>query len=79
MESHYVKIYSGNFVIVQLINSRLQAIGITPIIKDESESGRLAGFPVGMSGYQEVYVHEDEMDKAVERVEATLAEVETQN
>ena len=77
MESHYVKIYSGNFVVVQLMNSRLQAIGITPIVKDEQESGRLAGFPVGIAGYQELYVHEDEMDKAVETVEATLAEMET--
>lgn len=76
MESHYVKVYTGSFVVVQLLNSRLQQVGITPIIKDESESGRLAGFPVGMTGYQEVFVHEDELDKAVETIESTLAEME---
>ena len=77
METHYKKIYSGNFIVIQLLTTRLQDIGINPIIKDESQIGLSA---VGVSDYQgqiDLYVHEDEKDKAVPVVEAILAEIET--
>lgn len=67
--SEYIKIYTGSFVITKLIISRLEEIGISPVIKDETESGRLAGFGAAIPGSQELYVHEDELDKAVPLVE----------
>ncbi|MBT8267031.1 MAG: DUF2007 domain-containing protein [Bacteroidia bacterium] len=76
METHYEKIYSGNFIVVQLLITRLQDVGITPISKDESHLGLSA---VGVSDYQgeiDLYVHEDEKDKAVAVVQTTLAEME---
>ena len=76
METHYVKIYTGSFVIVQLITERLKEIGIAPVIKDESESGRLAGFGASVQFQQEMYVHEDQLEAAVPVVEAALAEME---
>ncbi|MEZ4780903.1 MAG: hypothetical protein R2816_04790 [Flavobacteriaceae bacterium] len=39
MESHYTKIYSGSMMMVTNIVAKLEDIGITPVIKDESESG----------------------------------------
>lgn len=68
-ESEYVKIYTGSIVITKLIISRLEDIGISPVIKDETESGRLAGFGAAIPGSQELYVHTDELDKAVRIVE----------
>lgn len=68
-ESEYIKIYTGSFVITKLIISRLEEIGISPVVKDETESGRLAGFGAAIPGSQELYVHEDELDKAVPLVE----------
>ncbi|OIQ17004.1 DUF2007 domain-containing protein [Lacinutrix sp. MedPE-SW] len=79
MDSNYVKIYTGNTIIVQLIRQRLQDIGINPIIKDETESGRLAGFGTTLPGQPEVYVHESELDKAVRIVEAVRGEMEANN
>lgn len=76
MESHYTKIYTGNFIIVQLITTKLEDIGIEPIIKDESESGRLAGFGASIQGQQEVYVHKNEVDKALPIVESVKTEME---
>ena len=76
MESDYIRIYTGSFVIVQVLVSKLDEIGITPVIKDEAESGRLAGFGAAIPGAQEVFVHESEVDKAVPVVEAALAEME---
>lgn len=68
-ESEYIKIYTGNFVITKLIISRLEDIGISPVIKDEAESGRLAGFGPSIPGIQELYVHKDELDKSIPIVE----------
>jgi len=76
MESHYTKIYTGSFIIVQQLTTKLEENGITAIIKDETESGRLAGFAASIPGSQEVYVHEDELDKAVTVVQSVLAEME---
>ncbi len=67
--SEYIKIYTGSFIITKLIISRLEEIGISPVVKDETESGRLAGFGAAIPGSQELYVHEDELDKAVPLVE----------
>lgn len=75
METHYQRIYTGSFVIVTLLVSKLEEVGITPIIKDETESGRLAGFGPSVPGQQQVFVHNNELDKAVPIVEATLADM----
>ncbi|WP_100613053.1 putative signal transducing protein [Confluentibacter lentus] len=75
--SDYIKIFTGSFIIVQLISKKLNAIGINPVIKDETESGRLAGFGASIQGLQEIYVHEDELDKAVDIVESVTAEFQS--
>ena len=76
MESHYIKIYTGSFIVLQLITEKLQAVGVTPIIKDEMESARLAGFGASIPFQQELYVHEDQLDKSAPIVQAALAEIE---
>ena len=68
-DSEYIKVYTGSFVIAKLIISRLEEIGISPVVKDETESGRLAGFGAAIPGTQELYVHEDELDTAVPLIE----------
>jgi hypothetical protein len=76
MESHYTRIYTGSMIIVQLLISKLEEVGITPVIKDETESGRLAGFGASIPGSQEVFVHENELDQAVPIVQEALAKME---
>ena len=75
MESHYIKIYTGSFILVTNIVSKLESEGISPIIKDETESARLAGFGPAILGQQEVYVHESEIDKAAPIVQGAIAEM----
>ena len=76
MESHYVKIHAGNLLIVQLIKSNLEDIGIVPILKDDMQTGFTAVLATDYEGLVEVYVHEDEMDKAIPVVQRTLAKLE---
>lgn len=76
-DSNYIKIFTGNFIIVQLITDKLDAIGINAVIKDEAESGRLAGFGAAVPGEQELYVNKDELDAAVEVVESVTSELQS--
>ena len=71
----YIKIFSGSFIIVQLVLDRLKGAGINAIIKDESESGRLAGFGSAIQGFQELYVSKDEVDFAIPIVDEVNAEL----
>lgn len=62
--SNYIKVFSGDFIVVKRIISNLENKGITAVVKDETESGRLAGFGGAIYGLQDVYVHKDELEKA---------------
>ncbi|WP_248722836.1 putative signal transducing protein [Seonamhaeicola sp. ML3] len=76
-DSNYTKVFTGSSIVVQRLNIELQNINITPVIKDETESARLAGFGGGIiPGFQEVYVHNDELEKALTIVEAFNSELQ---
>ena len=72
-DSNYIKIFTGNFITIQRMVSELENINITAVVKDESESGRLAGFGASIQGQQELYVHKDELDKAIVIIETINA------
>jgi hypothetical protein len=72
-DSNYVKIFTGSFIIVQRMINALKEIDINAVVKDETESGRLAGFGASISGSQELFVHKDELDKAVHLVENIIS------
>ena len=61
----YQKIYSGSSIIIMSIKNCLNDINIIPIIKDQSESARLAGFGYSINLFQDVFVHDDEYSKAI--------------
>ena len=62
---------------MQRIVSDLEQQSINAVIKDETESGRLAGFGAPIQGQQEVYVHKDELDKALLVVESINLETQS--
>ncbi|WP_093025067.1 putative signal transducing protein [Pustulibacterium marinum] len=57
----YQKIYEGNMIEAQKLVSMLKDHRISPVIKDETESGRLAGFAPNIIGNVQVFVHKDEL------------------
>lgn len=75
-ESEYIKIFSGTFIIVQLVKDRLESVGINAILKDESGLGEHSGFSATNPGYQELYVSRDELDYAIPIVESVRADLE---
>ena len=66
----FIKIFTGNTIDVLALRNALEEKSIVAVIKDDSESARLAGFGMVASGLQEVFVHEDELDQAVRIVES---------
>lgn len=76
IDDNYIKVFSGSFIIVQLVVDRLESAGINGIVKDETESGRLAGFGASIQGFQELYVNKDELDYAIPIIEAVKEELE---
>ncbi|MCT4630019.1 DUF2007 domain-containing protein [Winogradskyella sp.] len=74
--TEYTKVYNGNFILVTRVRNELERMGIVPIVKDEGESQRLAGYGSMNQGFQEVFVHNDELDKALAIVEQVKSEME---
>ncbi|MHA7944687.1 putative signal transducing protein [Formosa sp. 3Alg 14/1] len=75
-DSNYIRVFTGSFIITQRIVQELEAAGINAIIKDESESGRLAGFGSSIQGQQDLYVNKDEQQAAAKIIEATASELD---
>jgi hypothetical protein len=65
----FIKIFTGNAINVLALRNALEEKKIVAVIKDDSESARLAGFGMVAPGLQEVFVHEDELDQAIRIVE----------
>jgi len=64
MDSNYSKIFSGNQFVAKKIIGHLREVGIIAVVKDETESARMAGYVSPMQGDVELYAHNDELDKA---------------
>ncbi|MFV0540983.1 MAG: DUF2007 domain-containing protein [Aestuariibaculum sp.] len=62
--SNYTKVFTGDVFMVNRIVSELQEFDIIAIVKDQTESARLAGFGGGFPTFQEVHVNNDELEKA---------------
>jgi len=73
--SNYIRVFSGNFIEVQRIFNKLQNLNICAIIKDESESGRLAGFGPSIQGLQEIHVHKEELEGALPIIKNLTSEI----
>lgn len=65
MKTDYIKVFGGNSLEANRVKSSLQEIGIEPVVKNENESARLAGFGTSLSAIIELFVHKDEEKKAL--------------
>ena len=74
--SNYVRVFTGSFIMIQRLVQELEAVGINGIVKDESESGRLAGFGSSIQGQQDLYVNKDEELAAAKVIEAATSELD---
>ena len=59
----YYRLFTGSSLLVLALVSQLDKEGIIPVVKDQGESARLAGFGITTPLLQDVYLHRDEIDK----------------
>jgi len=71
MQKEYLCVFSGNDIDSLNIIDSLNKIDIYPIIKNESESARLAGFGI-INQKKNIYVHRDEYERAEELIKSIL-------
>ena len=77
--TEYTKVFSGNFILASRIKDELERIGIVPVIKDEGESQRLAGYGSMNQGWQELFVGNEEVEKAKVIIDKVKTQLETKN
>ena len=65
MSRTYKKLFHGTAMDVAKLCSVLDTLGIIPVVKDQAESARLAGFGTLFTD-QEIWVHLDEYERARE-------------
>lgn len=62
-QEKYHLLFTGSSVLVLALISALERDEINPVVKDQGESARLAGFGVASPLIQQVYLHDDEIEK----------------
>jgi len=65
MDSNYIKVFGGNNIAAQRVELALKENNIEPILKDETESARLAGFGTPLPELVEIFVNKDEEVRAL--------------
>lgn len=65
MGADYVKVFAGDSAKTKRIELLLIKNDIRPIIKNENESARLAGFGTPLPHILEIYVNKDEEEKTL--------------
>ncbi|WP_224482717.1 putative signal transducing protein [Robertkochia aurantiaca] len=74
-DDQYIRIFTGTEIDAGRLKEKLENLDITPIIKNEGESGRLAGFAPPVFNQVRVYVHKDEHSKAIPVLEELEKEI----
>jgi hypothetical protein len=63
-----VKVFSGSEILAQSFQSELEAIGISPVVKNNIQASRSTGFaPLGMA--VEIFIDDEDMGKAAQIIE----------
>ena len=64
MPNDFILFYTGSSIDILALRSALENKNIQAIVKDNSESARLAGFGTPTPMLQQVFVHRDEIELA---------------
>ena len=70
------RIYTGPAVIAKGLVARLNELGISPIERNDNDSGIPAGFTIGVPGQVMVFIRKDELSIAKTTISEYLKEIE---
>jgi len=72
-DQDYIRIFTGSNIMSKRLENQLKQAGINPIIRNETESARLAGFGPAVVDQVQVFVHKDEHQRALKISEELIA------
>ncbi len=72
--TEHIHVFTGTSILVNRLYGLLEAEGIGAVIKDETESGRLAGFGAPMNAVS-LFILNSDIDKAKAIIESFEAEI----
>ena len=68
-KSKHVKVYTGSIVNVKHAQAELESQGISCIVKNDFESSLMAGFSSGTPEAIEIYVFDEDQEKALKIID----------
>ena len=71
------RIFTGSAILAQPLINNLIEMDITPIIRDDHQSGILSGFAAGVPGQIRMYIRNEELEKAQETIDTFLENIES--
>ena len=69
------RIYTGPAMIANGLKARLLDMGISPIEKDDHQSGITGGFAMGVPNQVQLFIRQEELDQAKEMIDGFLKDV----
>jgi hypothetical protein len=69
MDNNLINVYTGSEITVHLLKSELEKIGVPSIIKDKFKSGISAGFGTGVPSAIDLFIDENDLEKAKPLIE----------
>ncbi|WP_194766431.1 DUF2007 domain-containing protein [Tamlana sp. I1] len=75
-DSNYIKVYSGDSIVVQRMVVELEKIDIIPVLKEQTNAGLSPIFGLSNAPIQQVFVHKDELEKATEVINTITSELQ---
>lgn len=73
--NEHIKVFTGTSILVNRLAYLLDEISIPSIIKNEKESGRLAGFGT-LGDAVELHIFNSDLEKATDVIESFKKEIE---
>ncbi|MFK5983301.1 MAG: DUF2007 domain-containing protein [Flavobacteriaceae bacterium] len=70
------RIFTGSAIVAQPLINSLSEIDITPIIRDDHQSGILSGFAAGVPGQIRMFIRNEELEIAKSVIDNFLKSIE---
>lgn len=70
-----VRIYTGPTMIASGLVARLNHLGISPIVKDDHQSGITGGFSTGVPNQVRLFIRNEQLDTAKSMINEYFTEV----
>ena len=70
-----VRIYTGPAMIANGLKARLLDIGISPIEKDDHQSGITGGFAIGVPNQVRLFIRQEELDRAKDMIDTYISDL----